>query len=146
MIPHAPAVALTLGLSLLLTGGSLWRSEPIDNGNWMQREMLFRALVCALPPGEKIVFVRPRPAATPHHILVDNDPRWRASATWIVREWTPDRHRALMEAAPERAAYIYDESAGVMALMNRDGTASAQSVLSVRDAVSASAGRGLWCR
>ncbi|HKS06086.1 MAG TPA: glycosyltransferase family 39 protein [Gemmatimonadaceae bacterium] len=145
MAPHAPAAALTIGLSLLLTGGSLWRPDPIDKEGWMQREMPFRALVCALPPGEKIVFVRARPGASPHHMLVDNDPRWRTSKTWIVREWTTERNRALIEAAPARAAYIYDEKAGWMALMNRDGTASTQGVISVRD-VDWSTGRGLWCR
>jgi hypothetical protein len=143
--PFAPTGALAGGLLLLTYGGTEWRPSPIDETNWMQREVYFRAGVCALPPGDKIVFVNPRPEASPHHILVDNNPRWRTSDTWVVRSWTTDRNRALLDAAPERAAYQYEEKAGWLIRMNRDGTPSRQGVVNVLE-VDPGTGRGYQCR
>ena len=134
LAPYAPAAALTVGLAFLLNYGTFRRPNPVNAGSWMRREMQFRASVCALPHGEKIVFVRPGADALPHHILVDNNPRWQTSDTWIVREWTTDRHRALMSAAPQRAAYVFDEVAGRIVRMNSDGTASQDVVVDVRNA------------
>lgn len=144
LTPRIPPVALAVGLLLLLAGATAWRPPSFDSGGWMRRELLFRSGVCALPPGGKIVFVRPHPAASPHHILVDNDPRWQTSDTWIVREWKVELNRALMDAAPNRAPYLYDERAGWIARMNRDGTASNEGVLNVLQS-DLTKGRGLRC-
>ncbi len=143
--PHVPAAALVAGLALLAAGGTRWRPDRVDDNGWMRREMYFRAGVCALPPGKKIVFVQPRPVPSPHHILVDNDPRWERTDTWIVRAWDTPRQLALLEAAPDRAAYYYDEKAGWLARMNHDGTPSREGVVNVLR-VDLSTGRDLDCR
>jgi hypothetical protein len=97
----------------------------------MSREVFFRSGICALPPGPRIIFVKPRPEASPHHSLIDNDPRWQTSDVWIVRSWEAQRNRALIESAPGRAAYIYDENAGWFARMGRDGVATHEGVVNV---------------
>jgi hypothetical protein len=91
------------------------------------------------------VFVQQRADASPHHSLIDNDPRWKTSDTWIVRSWTADRNRALIAAAPERATYFYDENAGWLARMLPDGTPTREGVVNVLK-VDLAAGQGLTCR
>jgi hypothetical protein len=141
---RAPAGALATGLLLLVLGASRWAPRPVEQHGWMRAEARFRAGVCSLPPGEKIVFVRRIPGESPHHILVDNDPRWRESGVWVVREWTDDRHRALLEAAPERDAYLYDVASGSFSRMGRDGALEPAPVLNVAQA-DHRLGRGLSC-
>ena len=128
---RAPVLTTGAGLALLVGGLTRWAPPRVDEHAWMQSEIFFRAGVCALPPGDKTVFVKPRPGASPHHSLLDNDPRWDRSDTWIVRAWDPARHRALMDAAPNRAAYLYDEKAGWFAKMQRDGTPTRDGVVNV---------------
>ena len=103
-----------------------------------------RSGVCSLPPGDKIVFVQRRPDWSPHHNLVDNDPRWESSEAWIVRAWTPERHRALMEAAPGRAAYHFDAMSGWFAPMQPDGAPGTARILHVLD-TDRRLGRGIEC-
>jgi hypothetical protein len=90
------------------------------------------------------VFVRWQPDTNPHHLLIDNDPRWQSSQTWVVRAWTDDRHRALLAAAPEREAYLFDAASGWFLRMSRDGTRAADRVLHVLDA-DQRLGRGIEC-
>ena len=141
---YAPAGAFAAALALLGAGGTIWRPQSADENGWMHREIVFRGGVCALPPGKKVVFVQPRPGSSVHHNLVDNDPRWMKSDLWIVRFWKPELHKQLLDAAPDRAAYLYDEQAGWLAKMNRDGTPTHEGVVSVLQA-SARAGHGLTC-
>lgn len=140
----APVAALALGLVLLAYGATRWAPPPVAENGWMREEVAFRSGVCALPPGEKIVFVHRRPDASPHHMLVDNDPRWRASDAWIVRSWTKERHRALLQAAPERDAYLFDQASGWFVRMNRDGTPDSVPLLHVLQ-TDRRVGRGLSC-
>jgi hypothetical protein len=142
---HGLGVALVSGLVLIAAGATSWRPPRIDEHAWMQREKMFRAGVCALPAGKKMVFVKSEPGASPHHNLIDNDPRWGRSDTWIVREWDTARHRALMDAAPDRAAYFYDEKARWFARMNRDGMPTREGVVNVLG-MDTSRGAGLRCR
>ena len=69
----------------------------------------FRSLVASIPDPRAIVFVRYRPDHFPHHSLIDNDPDLAAARTWIVYDRGAENER-LIELAPERAAYIYDEA------------------------------------
>lgn len=140
-----PGAALAAGLALLAAGGTRWAPQDADNDGWMHREIFFRSGLCALPPGRKMVFVKPRLGSSPHHILVDNDPRWDRSDAWIVRAWDTPRHVALMAAAPDRQAYYYDEKSGWFSRMNRDGTVEPEGVIHVVRA-DHSKGRGIRCR
>jgi hypothetical protein len=141
---YAPAAALAGGAVLLLLAGTKWKPVPVDNNLWMRAEVDFRAGICSLPPGDKIVFVQRRPDWSPHHSLVDNDPRWRSSGVWVVRTWSPDRHRALMDAAPERDAYVFDAQSGWFLEMGRDGIPGTAQVLHVLG-VDSQLGRGVAC-
>jgi hypothetical protein len=138
-------LALGAGFVLLGYAATAWRAPPIDDNGWMHSETVFRAGTCALPPGPKIVFVNPRPGSTPHHNLVDNDPRWQTSDAWIVRPWGAERNRALMAAAPTRAPYYFDEQAGVFDVMNRDGRPTLNVVVNVAH-VDLRTGRGITCK
>jgi 4-amino-4-deoxy-L-arabinose transferase-like glycosyltransferase len=142
LLMHAP---LALGGVLLVLAETIWTPPRVADHAWTRRETFFRAGVCALPPGPKIVFVQQRADASPHHSLIDNDPRWETSDTWIVRSWTAERNRALIGAAPERATYFYDEKAGWLARMLPDGTPTREGVVNVLK-VDLSAGQGLTCR
>jgi hypothetical protein len=142
---HAPRAALVAGLALIGAGVTVWAPPSIDGNGWMRRETYFRSGACALPAGQKIVFISPRPKSSPHHILVDNDPRWERSDLWVVRAWDQARNRALMDAAPARAAYYYDEQAGWFARMNRDGTPTHEGVVNVLK-VDQRTGRGIACK
>jgi hypothetical protein len=124
-------VAMLFGLGLIYCGQTLWAPPRVGDHSWMSREVFFRSGICALPPGPRIIFVKPRPEASPHHSLIDNDPRWQTSDVWIVRSWEAQRNRALIESAPGRAAYIYDENAGWFARMGRDGVATHEGVVNV---------------
>lgn len=140
------AMAMLAGGGLLAAGSLVWAPPRVDRHGWMQREVLFRAGVCALPPGPKTVFVTRRPGSSPHHILVDNDPAWRASDVWVVRAWDPAQHRALMAAAPERAAYHYDERAGWFTAMDSMGVPSPPPGPVHVLRTNLSKGRGIACR
>jgi hypothetical protein len=131
-VTHAGPRVAAGAAGVLLAGAAVWWRPPsVDSKGWMRDEMYFRAGLCALPAGPKIVFVHRRRDASPHHSLVDNDPRWARSDTWIVRDWDPERNRALIAAAPDRALYYYDEHAGWLARMNRDGTPTHEGVVNV---------------
>ena len=141
---HAPWVGLATGVLLLALAGTAWRPTGRDVSPWMHAEIDFRSGVCSLPPGRKIVFVQRRPDWSPHHSLVDNDPRWETSDAWVVRTWTPDRHRALMEAAPDRRGYLFDAMSGWFVDMLPDGTPGSTRILHVL-ATDRRLGRGVAC-
>jgi hypothetical protein len=141
---HAPWLALATGMLLLLLATTVWEPNRRDMSPWMQAEIDFRSGVCSLPPGDKIVFVQRRPDWSPHHTLVDNDPRWRSSDVWVVRAWTPDRHRALMDAAPDRKAYLFDAMSGWFVDVRHDGTPGSRRILHVLD-TDRRLGRGIEC-
>jgi hypothetical protein len=128
---QGPWVALVAGMTFILLGGSAWEPRRLDNNGWIASEREFRAGICALPPGDKIVFVQRRPDWSVHHSLIQNDPRWRTSSVWIVRTWTADRHRALMAAAPEREAYVFDMANAWFVRMGSDGVPESTPVLRV---------------
>ena len=145
LLQHADVAALASGIALLAAGATMWAPVKVERHGWMRREVAFRAGLCALPPGPKLVFVTPRPNSSPHHILLDNDPAWRDSDVWVVRTWDVARHRALLEAAQGRAAYHYDEQNGWFAPMPADGAVPAPpGVLHVLQ-TDARRGRGITC-
>jgi hypothetical protein len=141
---RAPMISMVMGFTILLGGQTIWVPPRVDDHAWTHREVFFRAGVCALPPGPKTIFVEQRPDASPHHTLIANDPRWDRSDTWVVRAWDTARHRALLDAAPNRAAYFYDEKAGWFARMQPDGTQTREGVVNVLK-VDLEPGRGYLC-
>jgi hypothetical protein len=145
LMQHADFAATASGIALLAAGATMWAPVKVERHGWMRREVAFRAGLCALPPGPKLVFVTPRPNSSPHHILVDNDPAWRDSDVWVVRTWDAARHRALLDAAQGRAAYHYDERSGWFAPMLADGAVPVSpGVLHVLQ-TDARRGRGITC-
>ncbi|MFL5562749.1 MAG: ArnT family glycosyltransferase [Gemmatimonadaceae bacterium] len=73
----------------------------------------FLSAIARLPADKAIVFVRYGPDHNPHLSLLYNDPDLPAAKRWIVYDRGPDNVR-LMQAAPERAAFLYDESRNAM--------------------------------
>lgn len=130
-IARNPIPSVALGALFVLGGQIVWQAPRVDAHPWSEREVFLRQGVCALPPGPKIVFVHPKPDVSPHHSLIENDPRWDRSDLWIVRDWDAAHNRALMETAPNRAAYFYDEKAWWVARMAPDGTPTREGVVNV---------------
>jgi hypothetical protein len=71
----------------------------------------FRSVLDSIPDRRAIVFVRYRPDHFPHHSLIDNDPDLAASKIWVVYDRGAEDER-LRKAAPDRAAYVFDEASG----------------------------------
>jgi hypothetical protein len=61
-----------------------------------------------------------------------------------VRTWDTARQRALIEWAPNRTPYLYDEKAGWFARMQRDGTPTREGIVNVLN-VDLSRGKGYRC-
>jgi hypothetical protein len=125
------SAGVAVGALLILCGQLVWRAPRVDDHAWSTREVFLRSGLCALPDGPKTVFVQARPDASPHHGIIENDPRWDRSDTWVVRYWDSTRTRLLIDAAPERVPYFYDEKAAWIARMGRDGIPTREGVLNV---------------
>ena len=69
----------------------------------------FLSALDQLPADKAIVFVRYGAEHNPHLSLLYNEPDLPAARRWIVYDRGPDNLR-LMKAAPERAAFLFDES------------------------------------
>jgi len=73
----------------------------------------FRSLVAAIPEPRAIVFVRYGPRHNEHLSLIANEPYVQSARAWIVYDRGADNAR-LMQRAPDRACYLYDEAAGAL--------------------------------
>lgn len=69
----------------------------------------FLSALAQLPANKAIIFVRYGPEHNPHLSLLYNEPDLTAAPRWIVYDRGPDNLR-LMQHAPDRAAFLYDES------------------------------------
>jgi len=69
----------------------------------------FLAAIDRLPAQKSIVFVRYGPDHNPHLSLLYNDPDLPSARHWLVYDRGADNLR-LMRAAPDRAAYLFDEA------------------------------------
>jgi len=58
--------------------------------------------------------VRYGPRHNEHLSLIANEPYLQSAKAWIVYDRGPDNAR-LMQRAPDRACYLYDEAAGALA-------------------------------
>ena len=78
----------------------------------------FRAAVAMLPRTPNIVFVRYAERRSMHIALVANDGLPSSAPSWIVHDREADNAR-LLQAAPGRAAYLFDETTGEFREMRR---------------------------
>ncbi len=73
----------------------------------------FQELVSAIPEERTIVFVRYKPDHDPHKSLIANEPDLAGAKAWIVYDRGLENSK-LTSLAPQRAAYLFDESAGLL--------------------------------
>ena len=71
----------------------------------------FEANVARLPHQPVIVFVRYGPKHSPHRSLTVNRADWEHAPAWIVYEMGEESEK-LVQAAPQRHPYIYDQENG----------------------------------
>jgi len=71
----------------------------------------FEARVAQLPQQPAIVFVRYGEHHSPHRSLTVNRADWQHAPAWIVYEMGPESQK-LVDLAPERHPYIYDQESG----------------------------------
>ncbi len=71
----------------------------------------FEARVAQLPKQPVMVFVRYGPHHSPHRSLTVNRADWQHAPAWIVYEMGEESQK-LVDLAPERHPYIYDQESG----------------------------------
>jgi hypothetical protein len=92
----------------------------VSNTNFEQRS--FREAVDNLPGASKIVFVRYAPKRVGHFSFVTNEPDLEAATSWVVYD-RGAQNQELMDLAPERRAYLFDQLQRAFIEITRDGSA-----------------------
>jgi hypothetical protein len=82
--------------------------EARSSGRLARLEVALGALA---PQEPSIVFIRPAPGASPHESLVQNPAALDRARVWLVHDLGKANER-LRQAAPDRTAYLYDETRG----------------------------------
>lgn len=112
----AGPVAAGISLCLMLVGASFVKATVYnvhDRTLELQRyQRDFLQALETLPSQKAIVFLRYRPGHNPHWSLLYNDPNLEDAKWWIVYDRGPDDWR-LMRAAPDRKAFLFDESRNI---------------------------------
>ena len=67
-------------------------------------------MLAKIPDQKAVVFVRYAPNADVHLSLTNNEPDPRNARVWAVHD-LGDANRRLLEAAPDRTPYLYEETA-----------------------------------
>jgi hypothetical protein len=84
-----------------------------------------RAALASVPSeAPKVVFVRCRPGADPHESLVQNGPDLAKARLWLVHD-RGEQNGRLQSVSPDRHAFLYDESRGVLSVLDRPQAAVA---------------------
>ena len=96
------AVAACIGLLQLAFG---W----VKSGDERDLQRRYRALSQALPGERVTVFVRYKPSHISHLSLITNGADLQSQRVWSVYDLGAE-NRMLLEHAPDRHAYVYDES------------------------------------
>jgi hypothetical protein len=78
----------------------------------------FDQALSAVAEARAIVFVRYGPHHNPHRSLIENPSDHATARIWVARDRGADNLR-LMDAAPERAAYLFDEGGRVLYRLQR---------------------------
>ena len=105
-----PALVTCVGLITWLSADSLdafgmWRRQLSVGPSYHET---FAKLVAQIPDRKAVVFVRYRPDADVHLSLTNNEPDPTAARVWTVHDLGDDNVR-LLEAAPDRVPYLYEE-------------------------------------
>jgi hypothetical protein len=106
-VPRWIPIAVGAVMALLLVRDVLSTRTVLDRIAATPRT--FRALVASLPKAPNIVFVKYAPRRSMHISLVDNTGMLATAPTWIVHHHGTDDLQ-LMDAAPGRTAYLFDEA------------------------------------
>ena len=114
--------ARELALPALVTCAALVSWLSMDSLDWfaMWRRQLslapkyhetFNELVSKIPDKKAVVFVRYAPNASVHLSLTNNEPDVASARVWAVHDLGEENLR-LLEAAPDRVPYLYEELPG----------------------------------
>ena len=105
---------------LVFAGMLAWLSPDALNGFSMWHRQLamapkyhesFKGLVGQIPDKKAIVFVRYAPDADVHLSLTNNEPDPTSARVWAVHDLGPENLK-LLQAAPDRVPYLYEELPG----------------------------------
>jgi hypothetical protein len=108
-----------IGLPILATslGLVIWMLSPTVEAHTMWRRRLavapsyhrtFSELLAKIPDRKAVVFVRYAPDADVHLSLTNNEPDPLTARVWAVHD-LGDENLRLLEAAPDRTPYLYEE-------------------------------------
>ena len=109
--PDGRVAAMALVLVVFLAN---FAREVVSDARHAAREresyqMAFQDKIARIPEAKAVVFVRYGPAHNPDLSLIYNEPDLEAARRWIVYDRGADNLR-LMQVAPDRAAYLYDDA------------------------------------
>lgn len=110
-----------LGLPALATavGVLLWMASPALDAHMLWRQRLaaapayhrtFQEMLAKIPDQRAVVFVRYAPNADVHLSLTNNEPDPKTARVWAVHDLGHENIR-LLQAAPDRTPYLYEERA-----------------------------------
>jgi len=105
-----PALVTSVGLVCWLAPGaqasfSLWRGRLAMAPRYHES---FHNLIAQIPDRKAVVFVRYAPNADVHLSLTNNEPDASAARVWAVHD-LGDENLKLLQAAPDRTPYLYEE-------------------------------------
>ena len=106
-----PALLATAAALLVLAPGSARAIADRRASRDFERgyHRSFAAMLDRIPDDRAIVFIRYAPDHSPHLSLVANEPDVQRARVWTVYDRGADNER-LMRLAPDRVAYLYDET------------------------------------
>jgi len=99
-------VTLVLTLPMIRIEMRFNRNQHLGNANFPTR---FAQAIAQMPP-RSILFVRHAKWHEGHWSLVVNDPDFAAARTWIAYDRGDSLNAELLRRAPERTAFLFDES------------------------------------
>ena len=105
-----PALVVAVGVVCWLAPGalesfSLWHGRLAMAPRYHES---FNKLVAQIPDRKAVVFVRYAPNADVHLSLTNNEPDASSARVWTVHD-LGDANLKLLEAAPDRTPYLYEE-------------------------------------
>jgi hypothetical protein len=105
-----PALVTSVGLVCWLAPGaqasfSLWHARLAMAPRYHES---FHNLLAQIPDRKAVVFVRYAPNADVHLSLTNNEPDAAAARVWAVHD-LGDENLKLLQAAPDRTPYLYEE-------------------------------------
>lgn len=111
---------LSVSMVLVVTGLVAWFSPGVlDSFSQWHRQIAiapdyqesFQGLVARIPDKKAVVFVRYAPDADVHRSLTTNEPDLSSARVWTVHDLGAQNLK-LLQAAPDRVPYLYEELPG----------------------------------